>query len=549
MSDVNDDRTEVDALREECARLRAENAKLKAQLQAQAYGPPTARERASSSRQTVAPVPETSASDDSVTSSASVTVKLALFGRLFSGREDVYAVRWQNKSGRSGYSPACAHEWDRSLCGKPTVKCGECPNRALLPMTNDVVRDHLTGKHVVGVYPLLPDESCRFLALDFDKAEWQQDVTAFTRVCALFDVPAYIEVSRSGCGAHVWLFFSQAIPAAQARRLGCALLTRTTARRHEVGLDSYDRLFPSQDTLPQGGLGNLIVLPLQRDARDAGRSVFVDDAFRPIGDQWRLLSGVRRMTATDVERALAKALSEGDVLGERIPAADDAEQPWALPPSGRRLEYMIEGPFPGAVDVVRGQPPLREQRGVATTHAGSDRPPGGLRQPRVLPRPGDAPADLRKAAAHLLRRGDRGLHRAPQRLPRRAAGGARAPRHRGATAGRALRWSAAGRGLCGPADRGSDRGSPSGPRPRLRCLKRRHGLRQDGHRRLAHRRAPGQHPCARAPPPAHGPMARATLGVPRSAAEHDRHNRRRSRARDRQPSMSQSSSRSTAKAW
>jgi superfamily II DNA or RNA helicase len=221
-------------------------------------------------------------------------------------------------------------------------------------MTDEVVRDHLTGKHVVGVYPLLPDESCRFLALDFDKAEWQQDVGAFTRVCALFDVPPYVEVSRSGCGAHVWLFFSQAIPAAQARRLGCALLTQTTARRHEVGLDSYDRLFPSQDTLPQGGLGNLIALPLQREARDAGRSVFVDDAFRPIGDQWRLLSGVRRMTATDVERALAKALSEGDVLGERIPATDDAEQPWSLPPSGRRLEYMIEGPFPSAVDVVRG---------------------------------------------------------------------------------------------------------------------------------------------------------------------------------------------------
>jgi superfamily II DNA or RNA helicase len=271
---------------------------------------------------------------------------------LFRGREDVFAVRWQSKGGRSGYAPACAHEWDRALCSKPKVKCAECPNRALLPVTDEAIRDHLTGRHSIGVYPLLLDETCHFLALDFDKADWRHDVSAFIGVCAQFDVPAHVEVSRSGSGAHVWVFFAQAIPAAQARRLGSALLTRTTAQRHEVGLDSYDRLFPGQDTLPKGGFGNLIALPLQRLPRAAGKSVFVEGDFRPAPDQWRLLSSVTRMMTVDVERALARALEGGDALGERIALSDDAETPWTLPPSGRRPESRIEGPFPEAIDVV-----------------------------------------------------------------------------------------------------------------------------------------------------------------------------------------------------
>ena len=321
MSDVDGKSAEVAALRAECDRLRAENARLRSLL-----APAEAEPLPVMSRPT-APIPPTAASpmpnagDASVTSSSSVGAKLALFGKLFRGRDDVFALRWQSNGGKSGYSPACAHEWDRALCGKPRVKCAECPNRVLLPLTEEVLQDHLIGRCTVGVYPLLPDENCHFLALDFDKAEWRRDVSAFCSVCAQFEVPAYAETSRSGEGAHAWVFFEEAIPGALARRLGSALLTSTTALRHEVGLDSYDRLFPGQDTLPKGGFGNLIALPLQGQPRREGKSVFVDEDLQPAPDQWQLLSGAKRLSHSKVERVLASALAGGDALGERIALA------------------------------------------------------------------------------------------------------------------------------------------------------------------------------------------------------------------------------------
>lgn len=352
MNNIDGESSEVAALRAECDRLRTENAHLRSLLAPTKNDPHASQHQPPLAAVPMAAVPSPPDTDASVTSDSPVAAKLALFRTLFEGRDDVFAVRWQSKGGRSGYAPACAHEWDRALCGKPKVKCAECPNRALLPVTDEVIRDHLTGRHTVGVYPLLLDETCRFLALDFDKAEWRRDVSAFIDVCAQFGVPPYVEVSRSGSGAHVWVFFAQAIQAVQARRLGSALLTQTTARRHEVGLDSYDRLFPGQDTLPKGGFGNLIALPLQRQPRDQGKSVFVGADLRPASDQWRLLSSVERMTTTDVEGALARALQGGDALGERIALPDDAETPWTLPPSGRRPEARIEGLLPDAIDVV-----------------------------------------------------------------------------------------------------------------------------------------------------------------------------------------------------
>ncbi|MBM3147464.1 MAG: DEAD/DEAH box helicase family protein, partial [Actinobacteria bacterium] len=293
-------------------------------------------------------------SDAAVTSDSPESAKLALFRRLFHGRQDVHAVRWQGKAGRSGYSPACAHEWDRTVCAKPKVRCADCPHRALLPLTDGVIRGHLVGKHTVGVYPLLQDDTCRFLALDFDKSEWRRDVATFTDVCAGVDVPAYVEISRSGNGAHVWVFFSEPIPAEQARRLGSALLTRTTARRHEVGLDSYDRLFPGQDTLPKAGFGNLIALPLQHGPRAAGRSVFTDARFRPALDQWRFLSSVECMSLVDVMAALGRVLDTAGPLGERITIDEAIDEPWALPPSGRRMSTLVSGPFPETTDIVSG---------------------------------------------------------------------------------------------------------------------------------------------------------------------------------------------------
>ena len=351
MGNADGEMDDLTALRAECEQLLAENAHLRSLLGLTETAPSPAK-LASLPTALTATAPNPPDTSAPLTSDSPVAAKLAHFRTLFRGREDVFALRWQNKAGRSGYAPACAHEWDRALCGKPKVKCADCPSRALLPLSDEVIRDHLTGRHTVGVYPLLPDETCHFLALDFDKAEWRQDVSAFTEVCRQFDVPAYVEVSRSGDGAHVWVFFDEAIDAARARRLGSALLTRATAQRHEVGLDSYDRLFPGQDTLPKGGFGNLIALPLQREPRDEGKSVFVDADFQPAPDQWRLLSGVMRMSTADVARALEKALDGADALGERIALDDGAEEPWTLPPSGRRAESLILGPFPDATDIV-----------------------------------------------------------------------------------------------------------------------------------------------------------------------------------------------------
>lgn len=200
--------------------------------------------------------------------------KIALFRSLFRGREDVYPRRFESrKTGTSGYAPACGNEWVRGICEKPRIKCAECPHRRFLPVTDEVIRWHLSGTDdagqpfVAGVYPMLLDETCFFLAIDFDKSEWFADSTAFIETCRRMDLSAALERSRSGRGGHVWLFFEEAASAALARKLGSYLLTETMERRPDLGFDSYDRLFPNQDTLPHGGFGNLMALPLQKNAR------------------------------------------------------------------------------------------------------------------------------------------------------------------------------------------------------------------------------------------------------------------------------------------
>jgi hypothetical protein len=234
--------------------------------------------------------------------------KIALFRSLFRGRDDIYPRRFESrKTGKSGYAPACANEWVRGICEKPRIKCAECPNRRFLPVTDDVIRWHLSGHDadgqpfVAGVYPLLRDETCFFLAVDFDKAGWQEDATAFLETCRRLNLPTAIERSRSGRGAHVWFFFEEAIPAALARRLGSHVITETMEARPDIGLDSYDRLFPNQDTMPQGGFGSLIALPLQKGPRKHDNSVFLDDDFVPRTDQWAFLASMRRMGRAQVE--------------------------------------------------------------------------------------------------------------------------------------------------------------------------------------------------------------------------------------------------------
>ena len=209
-----------------------------------------------------------------VSSRSSVGEKIALFRSLFRGREDVFPKRWENsRTGKTGYAQACGNEWEPRLCGKPRVKCGTCPNQAFLPVTDEVIAGHLRGRHTIGVYPMLADSTCWFLAADFDKETWQQDVNTFLDVCRSRQVPGAIERSRSGNGGHVWAFFAEPVPASLARRLGAFLLTEAMECNPDIGFRSYDRFFPSQDTLPEGGFGNLIALPLQGRSREDGNSL------------------------------------------------------------------------------------------------------------------------------------------------------------------------------------------------------------------------------------------------------------------------------------
>jgi superfamily II DNA or RNA helicase len=242
------------------------------------------------------------------------------------------------------------------------VKCTECPNQDFIPVSDEMIEHHLRGEvraggrvvpFVAGVYPLLADETCWFLAVDFDGENWSRDALVFIETCRERNIPAALERSRSGQGGHVWIFFSEPIAARDARQLGALLLTAALDRRPEVGFDSYDRMFPNQDMLPKGGLGNLIALPLQRQARDFGNSVFVDDDLCPFEDQWAYLSSLLRMSASAVRELVAEAETHGRVLGVRIPEAEsDAEEPWRKPPSRRTPEAPIVGPLPSRVECV-----------------------------------------------------------------------------------------------------------------------------------------------------------------------------------------------------
>jgi len=186
---------------------------------------------------------------------AAIAERITLFRSLFRGREDVYPQRWQSSaSGKSGYSPVCGNEWVPGLCHKPKVKCGICTQRKLMPLTDRVVYDHLAGKQTIGIYPLLEGDRCWFVAADFDKAEWQQDARAYMQSCRELAIPAAMEISRSGNGAHVWIFFAEAVPAVEARQLGTAVISHASASTSQLSFASYDRLFPNQDRMPSGGL-------------------------------------------------------------------------------------------------------------------------------------------------------------------------------------------------------------------------------------------------------------------------------------------------------
>jgi superfamily II DNA or RNA helicase len=293
--------------------------------------------------------------------------KLRLFRSLFRGRADLFPNRFVSmKTGKAGYAPACANKFVRGVCELPKVKCGECLKQAFLPADDRAILDHLRGRHVMGVYPLLPDETCWFLAADFDKASWKEDVSAFRETCRELEVPCAIERSRSGSGAHAWFFFASPVQASLARKMGCYLITETMARRHELRMDSYDRLFPNQDTMPRGGFGNLIALPLQHEARKQGNTLFVDEGFQPWPDPWAFLASVPRMSAGKVESIAREAMQCGLVLGVRHPERtdDDDTLPWMRSPSGHRSSPKILEPLPAEVRAVRAQRIFVEKAGL-----------------------------------------------------------------------------------------------------------------------------------------------------------------------------------------
>lgn len=303
---------------------------------------------------------DAAASPAQETSTLSSTAKITLFRSLFKGREDVYPKLWISKSGdRKGYMPACANDGNYSLCGKrkfPRVKCGDCNHQAYLPVSDEVIREHLQGKQTIGVYPLLQDDTCRFLAVDFDKTTWQEDVAAFRETCSSLDIPVAVERSRSGNGAHAWFFFTEPVMATVARVMGCFLITETMSRRHQLSMESYDRLFPSQDTMPRGGFGNLIALPLQLEPRKLENSVFVDATFIPYADQWAYLSSIKRLSPREVQATADRAVRKGQVIGLKLPSdADEVQVPWERSPSGRLPEQRIKGKLPKMVKAVIAQ--------------------------------------------------------------------------------------------------------------------------------------------------------------------------------------------------
>lgn len=267
----------------------------------------------------------------------SIDERIRLFQSLFKGREDVFARRWFSKTtGKSGYQPVCINEWKQGICDKKKYRCAICPNRNFAPLTTQDMYRHLEGKDeyccdVVGLYAIMQDNNCAFLCADFDdkncKYGYKEDVLAYVGVCREWLIPYAIERSRSGNGAHVWIFFEAPLPASKARRLGNAILTEAMTRNGQMSFNSYDRFFPNQDYLPEGGFGNLVALPLQGQARRKQNSVFVDNDFLVYKDQWAFLYNLKKIQESTIDQLLR--LHSQEELGKLSMSSES--KPWVTP--------------------------------------------------------------------------------------------------------------------------------------------------------------------------------------------------------------------------
>ena len=261
--------------------------------------------------------------------------KVRLFRALFAGRADVFARRYENaKKGTSGYSPFCRNQWSSGCALRRHGKCADCPVRQFVPVSDEAVRAHLRGKDanlkpfVMGIYPMSADETVRLAVIDFDESAWRRDALLVVRKARELALPPALEVSRSGRGAHLWFFFQSPVPARIARAALTHVLTRVLEEHPEVGLESYDRIIPCQDTLPRGGFGSLVALPLQAEARRADRSVFVNDDWVPYADQWAFLSSVTRIGRVALEVLLRKERDGRQLFLSVAHAAADGARPW-----------------------------------------------------------------------------------------------------------------------------------------------------------------------------------------------------------------------------
>jgi superfamily II DNA or RNA helicase len=270
----------------------------------------------------------------SVDARSTPQAKIEFYAALFGARRDVYAVRWENaRSGKAGWMPAVEGGWRKG---------SKSSDHRYLPLTREVLAAHLTGEIQIGLYPMLPGDQTCWLAADFDGPAAMLDALAYLKAARSVGAPAALEVSRSGVGAHVWIFFTDPVPAATARQLGTALVREALAIRGRMDLRCYDRLFPSQDVLPGRGPGNLIAAPLHGKCRKVGTTVFLDLAtLEPFEDQWDYLSTLERLTPRQVSK-LPAAWRE-PAVGSRVDRARPAKSTRTQPSPAPIVHLALDG--------------------------------------------------------------------------------------------------------------------------------------------------------------------------------------------------------------